>query len=138
MGMLDLDAARAARAEAAGERHAIKFGGVVFELPVEIPADFAFYLVENDARSALRSLLGDRFDEFWALKPSIADLNELAGGVAKLYSFGDVGESVASVTSSKNGGKSSRRTSPATTRSTSAKPASATPRRNSGSAASVH
>jgi hypothetical protein len=127
MGVLDLDAARAARAEVAGESHEVLFKKTTFELPVECPADFAFYLVEGKPREALRSLLGDRFDAFWALGPSIADLEELTAGVARLYSFGDVGESVASVASSMNGGKPSRRTSPASTRRTSAGPVSALP-----------
>jgi hypothetical protein len=126
MGVLDLDAARAARAEASGERHTFIFKEVTFELPVEVPADFAFFLLESKPREALQALIGDeRFEEFWALRPSVADLTELAGGVARLYSFGDMGESVASGVSSNNGGRPSRRTSPATTRSTSGRPVSA-------------
>lgn len=121
MGVLDLDAARAARTEATGEGHLFVFCGVKFPLPVELPADFAFKLADQDAKGALEALLAERFDEFWALRPSIEDLNALAEGVAKLYGFGTPGESPASAPSSTNGGKRSRPTSPGTTRPTSAK-----------------
>lgn len=125
MTRLDLNAARAARAEAGRERHEFIFGpdDTVFELPAELPAEFAFLLIENKALEALRVLLGGRFDEFWKLGPTVEDLQELTTGIAQLYSFVDVGESVASVPSSGNGGKSSRPTSPASTAKTSGKPA---------------
>lgn len=128
MGVLDLDAARAARAEAAGERHQLVFQGATFELPVEIPADFAFFLVENKMREALGALLEERFDEFWKLRPSVGDLTELANGVARLYGFGNEGESEASAAPSTNGGKPSRPTSSASTRRTSAAPVTALPK----------
>jgi len=121
MATLDLDAARAARAEAAGETHALVFGAVEFPLPAELPADFAFRLADGETRGALEALLAERFEEFWERRPTIEDLTALAEGVAKLYGFGDPGESSASAPSSANGGKRSRPTSSGSTRSTSAR-----------------
>lgn len=129
----DLDAARAARLEAKGEPRLFVFGGRKFELPPELPAEFAYLL--DDAKEALRYLLSDGFDDFWAQRPSREDLTDLVGWITKTYGTSQ-GESPASDGSSTNGSGRSRRISPTTTRPTSAKPASdATP---SASGVSVH
>ncbi len=127
----DLDAARTARLEARGEPRLFLFGGQKFELPAELPAEFAYLL--DDAKEALRFLLVDDFEDFWAQRPSKEDLIDLVAWISKAYGS-DPGESTASGSSSKPGGPPSRPTSPVTTRSTSAKRASG--RGRSASAAS--
>jgi hypothetical protein len=116
----DLDVARAARLEARGEPRWFIFGGDKFEIPPELPAEFAYLL--DDPKEALRFLLVDDFDRFWKLRPSGQDLIALVGWLTKTY--GAPGESSASAGSSATGGRRSRPTSPATTKSTSAKRAS--------------
>jgi hypothetical protein len=127
----DLDAARTARLEARGEPRLFLFGGQKFELPAELPAEFAYLL--DDAKEALRFLLGGDFDDFWALRPSGEDLVELVAWLTKTYGAA-LGESMVSGNSSKPGGGPSRPTSLATTRSTSARRSSA--RKRSGPAGS--
>lgn len=121
MGRLDLDAARAerdaARAEAKAEPHELVFKGQAFELPPELPAEFAFALADNDSKRALEELLGDAFSTFWELSPSVDDLTVFGEGIARLYGIGP-GEAPASDGSSSNGSSRSRPTSPATTAST--------------------
>lgn len=119
----DLDAAKAARAEVRGDPPCFLFGGQKFVLPVELPAEFSYLL--DDGKEALRFLLGDQFDDFWAHHPSRQDILELVAWVSKPLS---PGESSASAGSSPNGSSRSRPTSPATTRSTSAKRSSGSPR----------
>jgi hypothetical protein len=121
MEAFDLDAARAARAEAKGETPMFVFGGQKFTLPPEMPAEFAYLL--DDAKEAFRFLLADDFDDFWSHRPSKEDLVELVAVLGKAYGT-SLPESAASGGSSPNGGTPSRPTSPATTRSTSRKPAS--------------
>ena len=124
MEAFDLDAARAARAEMRGDPPCFLFGGQKFTLPVECPAEFAYML--DDSKEALRFLLGDQFDEFWAHRPSKEDILELVRCVGKTAGM-TVGESSASGGSSPKGSSPSRPTSPATTRRTSAKRASGRP-----------
>lgn len=118
----DLDAARAARLEARGVPRWFIFGGDKFELPAELPAEFAYLL--DDPKEAMRFLLANDFERFWGLRPSGQDLVALVGWLTKAYGSGS-GESPASGTPSGGGGRPSRPTSPATTKSTSAKRASA-------------
>lgn len=121
MGSIDLDAARAARAEAQGEPHTVVFGGQEYALPAEIPAEFGFLLVEGNLPEAISSVLGESAGEFWAQKPSINDLEVFSEDMARLYGFEDAGNLSPSVPFSPNGGKPSRATSRASTTSTSGK-----------------
>lgn len=105
-----------------GDPPCFLFGGQKFTLPVEMPAEFA-YLVVDDAKEALRFLLADQFDDFWAARPSKRDIIELVAWAGKVSGL-SLGESPASGSTSGNGSGRSRPTSPATTRKTSAKPAS--------------
>jgi hypothetical protein len=125
MAELDLDALRAARAEAAGERPMIRFGGEIFEGPVEIPFRFFIRLAEEDLAGAVEEILDGQADQFWAKKPSPQDLREFIYGLPRLYGLGSPGESPASGRSSSTTGSPSRPTSPATTASTSDTPPSA-------------
>jgi hypothetical protein len=109
MGEFDLDAVRAARAEANGVAPTVKFGDKVFELPVEMP----FTIVEsvNEMQAAQETgdgykitrmltaiaedLFGDRYKEFLELRPSMLDMQALLENVAPMYGL-TTGESQAS------------------------------------------
>lgn len=94
--VIDLAAARVARLEAQHEPVVLKWDeDVSFRLPVEIPADFALCAVEGDLRGAVRALLGDDAERFFALRPSMLDLEELANAAGKVYGLAP-GESIAS------------------------------------------
>jgi len=118
----DLDAVGAARREAAGDAPMFIFGGQKFVLPVELPAEFAYLL--RDYKAAMRFILGDDFDDFWAHGPTKADLDSLVRWVMGRYGM-QLGESTASDGSSPTSGTGSRPTSPATTSSISDTSASA-------------
>lgn len=121
MGRLDLDAARAARAEAEGEPHVVVLDGQEFTMPPEMPAQFALHVMEGNIFKGLEALFGpDQYAVFSKIVYSIDDLLELADGVANLYGFENVGEALASRRSSRNSGKPSRPTSKRSTVSTSA------------------
>jgi hypothetical protein len=92
---IDLDAARAARAEAAAEPVSLTFGGKTIELPVEMPADFALQLADGDFRGAVTALLDKETEWFFDLRPSLDDLKALADGASEVYGLTE-GESEAS------------------------------------------
>jgi len=121
MADLDLDAARAARAEARGEPPTITIGGETFTLPVELPMRYVWTLVDGDDIDALKVLFDSQIDRFLATDPTREDILALVAGVPKLYGLGTPGESSASAGSSSGGSNRSRPTSPAATKSTSAK-----------------
>lgn len=110
MTNIDLNAARRARAEKAGEAHTITFGDpeVVYELPREAPFDFAEALATQDVRKALTVLLNGQADAFFAASPSLDDMTELMNGLGEMYAGLQAGESRASGTSSSRTSKSSR------------------------------
>lgn len=122
---VDLDAARAARAEKRqGSAPSITFGGREYPLVAELPVEFTELLEQGRFRLALGILLADLDDiePFMANKPTVEDLS----AIADVYGFGGgLGESPASGASSNGIGKSSRPTSKRTTGSTSGKPAGA-------------
>ena len=124
MTELDLDAARAARAEARAENPTVKFGGEVFKLPAELPMEFIWLLVEGEERKALDCLFSDDLERFCRQQPSREDIMAFFAGIRDLYGLNQ-GESSASAGSSSNGGNRSRLTSPTSIGSTS-------PRRASG------
>lgn len=121
MRSLDLDAARAARAEAQGEPPVVTFGGEQFTLPAELPLRYAWALIDNDHEGALKMLFNGQHERFLAKDPSRDDVLALIKGIPLLYGIGDEGESPASGGSSNDGSSPSRPTSRAATRSTSAK-----------------
>jgi hypothetical protein len=125
---LDLDKARAARAEVKGEGHTIVFGGVHFSIPAEVSLDAAEAMASGDYRTAMAELLNGQVDKFFELKPTVDDMDALVNGVdidgehfpglAEMYVPGStVGESLASPSSSTNRGKKSRQRSSASTAS---------------------
>lgn len=83
--VIDLDAARSARAEAQAEPVVLRFGGNEYQLPPELPADFAFLAAEEKVREAVAALLGDDADAFFAARPSLADLTALAEAAGDVY-----------------------------------------------------
>lgn len=98
--VIDLAAARAARVAARGEAHGepvtLRWSDdVEFVMPVEMPADFALLANDGDFRGAVGALLGDVAEEFFALRPSMDDLNELARAAGEVYGV-TPGESPAS------------------------------------------
>lgn len=121
MSELDLDAARAARAEARGEAPTVILGGETFTLPAELPMRYVWTLVDGEDIDALKVLFDGQLERFLATEPTREDILALVAGVPKLYGLGGPGESPASAGSSNGGSNRSRPTSPAATRSTSAK-----------------
>lgn len=92
---IDLDAARAARAELAGPAPTVKFGGKILTLPVEMPLDFALLAAAEKFRDAIGALLGDQADVFFGMAPSIQDVFALIEMASSVYGL-SVGESEAS------------------------------------------
>lgn len=103
---IDLDAARAARAEAAGEGPVVVFGGGDFPLPPEMPFSVAESLatlneMSTSAKAAemqaiFKALLGENYESFMAQSPSLEDMLALIEGLGQAYGLEDVGESEAS------------------------------------------
>jgi hypothetical protein len=86
--IIDLDAARAARAEATKETPVIKFGGKEWTLPSELPWALAEAAAGANAESAIvavKSLLGSQWEEFLKQNPSVEDMRILLENVAAIY-----------------------------------------------------
>jgi hypothetical protein len=92
---IDLDAAAAARAEAQGEPVTLIFRESEFTLPVEMPADFALHAQAERLRESVSALIGEKAEEFFALRPSIEDITELVNAAARIYGVSP-GEAAAS------------------------------------------
>lgn len=85
---LDLDAARAARAEAQAEKPTVTLDGRVYELPSEMPWAVVEAVASGEATGvveAVRILLGDQWDDFRSAGLSMADLIELMQHIGGLY-----------------------------------------------------
>jgi hypothetical protein len=117
---LDLDAARAARAETRGDPPTVVLAGETFTLPPEMPMRYMWTLLDGDDMAALKVLFDGQLDRFLACDLTREDLLALLDGVPHLYGLRP-GELSASDGSSSGTSSHSRPTSPATTRSTSAK-----------------
>ena len=87
--VIDLDAARAARAEADEQAVTLRFKGEDFDLPVEMPADFALLANEDRLRDAISALLGDQATRFFELGPSLPDIEVLAEQATVVYGVGE-------------------------------------------------
>ena len=86
--LIDLDAARAARAEATEEAPVVRFGGTDYTLPVELPWAMVEAAASGDTAglvSAVKMLLGNQWETFEAAQPSVADMRILSEHVATLY-----------------------------------------------------
>lgn len=128
MARLDLNAKRAARSEAENEPHEVALGydpegnEQVFRLRPRMPLEFPSLLQRGQFREAMELILVDPSD-WQRMRDAVPEEDELLA-MANLYGV-DAGEPLASTRSSTNGGPRSRPTSNASTRSTSAKRASA-------------
>lgn len=117
--VIDLDAARRARDEVNGsDGPSVLFGGQEFRLPNEMPFDFAALLNDGKIADAIRFLLADQAEAFFALKPSVPDMMALAESLSDVYGMSP-GEPQASSASSRPAGEPSRPTSSASTVATS-------------------
>lgn len=128
MAELNLDAARAARAEVLGDAPTFTLGGETFTLPVELPMRYVWTLDagdEVDPLDVLKVLLDGELDRFIAANPTRNDILALIDGIPVLYGLRPPGESPASAGSSSNGSNRSRPTSSASTASTSGRRAGA-------------
>lgn len=116
----DVTAAVAARDEAAPEAKRFVLRGEDFTLPARLPffATRDAFAQEDSTTAFMRLVLGEQWEAFLALEPDTAEMEVLSKWVVEAYGFGSPGESAASPDSSSNGGRRSRRTSPATTAST--------------------
>lgn len=109
---INLDAKRAARAEArkSDENYqppSITLGGITYELPAEMPVDFAEHVAAGRFSDGFRALFdemedGDeKFASFMANDLTVDDMKAFSDDLAGLYGVGDSGNSLASGNSSK-------------------------------------
>lgn len=131
MGLIDLDAARAARLEAQGKSRAgFVFGGETFHLPAELPLiiDDTVEQAKNEKwpdsrflKVYLQHMLGaEQWQRFLHLGATQPDLVELFDKTMENYGA-STGESGPSASSSRRTGGSSKRKSAATTKKTPAR-----------------
>jgi len=92
---IDLDKIRAARAEVEQQPIVVTYKEQDFELPPELPFDFADLLGRGHAREAFGVLLGDDTERFFALKPTLPDIKDLSEELQRAYGMTE-GESSAS------------------------------------------
>lgn len=91
----DLDAAAAARREAAGEGFVFTFKDTTFTClpPSEWPITVSLALSKGDLITALSDVLGqEQADVFLAGKPTMGDVEALMTQIADNAGAGDVGE----------------------------------------------
>lgn len=117
MARIDLDAVRA---ETAGDAHEVSFGGEEFTVPqIEDWPVVAVDLVQDGRMAAaLAEVLGDQWERFVAHRPTVRQMNALAGQISAGQGLGDAGNSPGSSASSRSTGPPSSPTSSATTGST--------------------
>jgi hypothetical protein len=87
--IIDLDAARVARAEAQKEAPIIKIENKEFKLPIELPwiiVEAASTEKTNEIIGAIKTLLGEQWEEFAKLNISVGDMQVLIENIAKIYS----------------------------------------------------
>lgn len=86
--VIDLDAAKAARAEAENETPVIRFSGKDWNLPTELPWALAEAATSGDpaaAIGAVKSLLGNQWAAFAAYGPTIEDMRVLLESSVAVY-----------------------------------------------------
>lgn len=86
--IIDLDAARAARAEAQLDAPIVKFNGKKYKLPVELPWSIVEAATSQDGAqiiAAVKTLLGEQWDDFQSANISVADMQVLIENISKLY-----------------------------------------------------
>jgi hypothetical protein len=93
---LNLDAARAQRAEARKETYRIQFGNELFDFPgvQDWPIELTSVLQSGDMVAAIKLMLPDEDAErFLAHKPTLGDMNELFEALGKASGVGGLGNS---------------------------------------------
>lgn len=91
----DLDAVRAARAEAQADAPVVTFGGKEYQLPAEMPWSVVEAAASGDAAGvvqAVKALLGDQWEDFASHGLSVADMTALMEHIGTLYG-GEPGKS---------------------------------------------
>ncbi len=93
--VVDLDAARIARAEVEREAVTLRFNGKDWQLPSELPWAFVEASSGNtqDVMRALATLLGEQWEEFVRSGPSISDVTTLVEAIPALYGLDNLGNS---------------------------------------------
>lgn len=122
MEKLDVDAILAAEAEAAGDAHEVVWGGETFLVPrvSDWPVETFDVLGQGEIAAALAGVLGDQWPAFYtARKPTLGAARALLDGLSQREGFQDLGNSSASSPSLNRAMRRSKRTSSATTASTS-------------------
>lgn len=100
--MIDLDARRAQRAEAASADYVVRLGGESFSFPPvnEWPVELTDSLQKGDLMAALRLLLTDEeLPRFLAQRPTMGDLNDLFEALGNRAGVGGLGNGSASASS---------------------------------------
>lgn len=112
-----MNAAKAARREALEEPRQIEFGDPPqqFNLPEELPFEVAEAMAAADIRGTIAHLLNGQADAFWALQPTVPDLESLIQWISEEYAGVGLGESSASSSPSDEDGETTRQLSEATT-----------------------
>jgi len=113
MGVIDLDALRAARGEL--EDREVIFHGQPFKLPSEMPYDVGDAWSRNDAKTGINMLLDEQAEAFWSMRPSVNDVEAFIKALVLEYGFENAGELSASNGSSPRTLSRSRPTSRAST-----------------------
>jgi hypothetical protein len=92
--VFDLDAAAAARREAAGEPFRFTWHGEEYAMlpAVEWPVTVAERMSKGEMVEAVRLLLGDDADRFLATDPTMGDIKDLMEAVAAYSGLGSLGE----------------------------------------------
>lgn len=84
--LIDLDAAREARAATTAEPIAVLFQGETFTIPGECPVLFLDLIVEDRIRDGFAELFSaEDAARFWELRPSLPDIEAFAEGIAREY-----------------------------------------------------
>ncbi len=90
--VIDLDAAKIARAEKQKHKLLVRFNGKDWNLPTELPWVVAEAAASGDGAGAMRAiqlLLGDQWEEFKEAQPSLGDMTVLLTAVGEMYG-GDI------------------------------------------------
>jgi len=86
--IIDLDAARSARAEALAEAPVIRFNGQDYTLPAELPWSIVEAASTGETKaivSAVKSLLGEQWNDFEKSGVSVSDMTTLIENIATVY-----------------------------------------------------
>jgi hypothetical protein len=92
--VIDLDAARAARAETQRDAPVLHYANRDWTLPAELPFAFAEAAGGDtkDVVRALSALMGDQWDDFIRSGITLADIEVLVEGIPEVYGIGDPGK----------------------------------------------